>query len=388
MSYCQQCSPAGPLYICYEDMQIGAMLSANTLYYIYFKNLANDRVDKLTGVTDSGSTLTLEYDDLFDFAENTEYEFWVNQTDDETNREDFIIGRDENKCFNTKFMRGTKPVTPISTLSRGLYINGFDDILGNNLPELLMKNFFINKGINQPIFYLSNLLDSTSGRTAMRSLNTTLNNFGITKRAANVTKSVNAINLADPGTPAAYNAGCSTAAEKFTVFTNEVEWWKSNPYFASFDLFAADNENIYNFTVANNIENNAYFARCKDVAGVRSPEYIADWLVARHENLLLVDYVSTEKFNTYKGLSDGIKTQLQLIGDAAKRANKIQKMQILFASEGNNGDNMYTYYVANRNLINSFTTFKTAYDAWSYSNKSNINMVGQTIYAYDSIKSL
>ena len=389
MSFCTPCTNIGLLYICYDELEIGTVDNADTLYYIYFMSLANGFIVKYSATSDSNGLLTIESTGGFVLSENTGYEIWVNQTDDQSDKEEFQINGITNECFMTNFKRGVKP-TPTSTVQRSIYVS-LTGILGSATPTTNLKNWSVSKGITNPILYLAALLDNGTNRTSMRTLNTELNTLGITKRSANVTQSTNAINEADAGTPAAYNVGCTTAAEKFTNFSQEWEFWKSNPY-GDFATFKTNDLAIYNWCLANNVKYDIYVARCKDVAGVSTPEQVASWLVTYHDTIYLVDYVSTEKFNTYSGLSDGIKAQIQLFANAAKAAGKVQKMQILWASEGNvvSGvpTNMYTYFVANPTLIPAYNTFKVAYDAWIFANKTSINFLGQNIYAYDSIKSL
>lgn len=318
------------------------------------------------------------------------------------------------KRNNTQITRQRKPVVsdtftnnpPVVVANQRTIYVPLTGILGSSTPTNALKTWLSSKSITNPIFYVGSQLDDSSKRTAMRTLNTDLNTAGITKRSVNVTQSVNAINESDAGTPAAFNVGCATAAEKFTCFSQEWEFWKSNPY-GDFATFKANDLAIYNYCVANNIEYNIYVARCKDVSYVPAvivnnvvitpqvgfaPEEVALWLVQKHETIYLVDYVSTEKFNTYSGLSDGIKTQIQLFANAAKTAGKTQKMQILWAAEGNIVDgvptNMYTYFVANPTLIPAYNTFKIAYDDWNFSNKTSLNFQGQNIYSYTGIKDL
>lgn len=387
MSYCAPCTSFGEFIICDDEFVIGTVAQADTLYYVYFQNLSNQRVDKFEITSDGDGLLVLDNDAHLFLASDTMYDVWVNRTDDQSDRENITYESTTNTCLMGRFR---KTVSAPATLKKSIYVS-LTGILGSATPTNSLKTWLVNKGITNPIFYLAALLDNGTNRTSMRTLNSELNTLGITKRSANVTQSVNAINLADAGTPAAYNAGCATAAEKFNAFSQEWEFWKSNPY-GDFATFKTNDLAIYNYCQANSIEYNIYIARCKDVAGVSTPEQVADWVVAKHENIYLVDYVSTAKFNTYSGLSDGIKTQLQLIADAAKRANKVQKVQILWASEGNVVDgvptNMYTYFVANPTLIPAYNAFRTAYNAWSFANKTSINLNGQNIYAYDSIKSL
>jgi hypothetical protein len=270
-----------------------------------------------------------------------------------------------------------------------LYIDDFDAILSNSGAETTLKNFLVSKKVDNPIFYMGSLLGDSGNRTAMRAFNTSLNTALVTKRSVNVTTD-SAVD-GSTSSKSKFNEDCTTSAQRFTAFSQEWEFWKSNPY-GDFDTFKTNDLAIYNWCLANNVKYDIYVARCKDVAGVSTPEQVASWLVTYHDTIYLVDYVSTEKFNTYSGLSDGIKTQIQLFANAAKLAGKTQKMQILFASQGNvvSGvpTNMRTYFQANPTLTPAYTKFKNAYNAWSFTNKSNISFTGLNIYALEGVADL
>lgn len=279
-----------------------------------------------------------------------------------------------------------QPATPSE-----VYINGTTDILGNPSNTSSLNLYLNTKKINGVIVYLASLLDDAGKRASMRDLNTAWSSLGIANRSANVTQSVNAINIADLGTPGGFNTTCTTVGQKFTSMTSEIEWWKpTNPYFSNFDDFIADNILIYDFCQANNLKNNAYIARFKDGGGSRTAEYCADWCVAHYDVINLVDYVSTEKFITYKGLSDGIKTQLILMGEAAKRIGKVQKFNILFASEGNivSGvpTNMKTWFDSHPLILDSYDTFTSAYNSWTTNAKTGLKKSGQNIYAQEGLR--
>ena len=286
----------------------------------------------------------------------------------------------------------TNPITPTpapSTTKSGMYVNGFTATLPDNSLRAALKSFIEKKGFNFLIFYMGSLLDNSTNRTLMRAF---LSSLTVAKKGVNVTQSVNAINTSDAGTTAAYNVGCSNASEKFNLFVQEGEFWHANNYFNSFSEYAANSLLIYNYCVANNITYDTYLARCEDVAGVTPDADVATWIVQHSDTIHLVDYVNKTKFNTYKGLSDGIKAQIQLIANAANQEGKIQKINILWASEGNyvNGvaTNMRDVFVENPTLLPVFEMFKTVYDAWDFPNKSNISLTGQNIYGYNGIKDL
>ena len=281
--------------------------------------------------------------------------------------------------------------SPTTTTPFSLYIDGFDAILGNGTAENALKSFLLTKKITNPIFYMGSLLSSSGNRTAMRSYNTALNTAGIVKRSVNVTQAT-AVDTNDPASKASFNIGCSTAAEKFTNFRSEIEFYKSNPYVNSFAEFMTEANTIKAWTDANGVTYDCYYARAEDVSGAMTPTEVADYLVATFDTLCLVNYILPSKFATYGGFSPSIKTQFQLIADAAKKAGKVQKMDMIFAAQGNvvNGvpTNMRDFYVANPTLISSYNTAKSTFNAWTFTNKSSINFLSQTIYARTGVYDL
>jgi hypothetical protein len=385
---CSPCSKLSEIYICGEtSMEIGIVRSVSTVYYVYIQNIANENVVKYSATSDSNGLLTITNSNGFDLAENTFYEIWLNITNDENDREPFFVKGISNTCFSVKFSKGIAPDIP-AFINRQVYIDDFDTVLGNSPAENTLKSFLVNKGFQAPIFYLSNLLDNPINRTSMRALNLSLNGLGVTNRSANVIQSINAIDESNLGTPAGFNTTCSSNSEKFNHFTSEAEFWHNNGYYATFDEFAVDAQLTYDYCNNNGIIYDAYVSRCLDLSGIRTPEYVADWLVKHFDTILLENYISTASFLSNDGMTNHVKIQLQLLADAAYNNNKIQKVQILFASEGNTGINMGSYYNSYPTLTPSFTIFENAYNALSYSNKDSIDLNGQSIFAYQSLKNL
>ena len=283
----------------------------------------------------------------------------------------------------------TFKTTNVATVESGSYIDSFAGILASPSETTALINFQIAKNFTFSIFYMAALLDDSGNRTLMRAL---LSSISVDiKKGVNVTQSVNAINLSDAGTPAAYNAGCATDLEKFNMMSQEWEFWHANDY-GDFATFKTNDLAIYNYCQANGIQYNIYVARCKDYTGTFTDAEVAEWLVTYHEIIYLVDYVSTAKYNTYNGLSAGIQAQIQLIANAAKAVGKTQKVIILWASQGNivGGvpTNMATFFEANPTLIPAYNGFKSAYNEWNFTNRTSIQMLGQNIYAYTGIKDL
>jgi hypothetical protein len=292
----------------------------------------------------------------------------------------------QKKPITQPSINPSTPPTPTGT-KLGQYVNKLSEIIADNAKKTALKSFIVAKKLYFNIFYTGDVLSTSQNRTYMRTLLSEISGV----KGANVTKSINAINESDLSTPAGYNTTCTTAAEKFTMLSQEWEFWKTNTT-GTFEEFKTNDLAIYNYCQSNNLLYNIYVARCKDYQGIFEDAEVADWVVAYHDTIYLVDYISTEKYNTYKGLSQGIKDQIILIADAAKRANKIQNISILWASEGNlvNGvpTNMRTFFEQNKTLVPAYDGFIAAYKDFNFTNKLSVKFTGQNVYAYDSLKDL
>lgn len=352
--------------------------------------MATTRLDVFEVTSDNSGLITILIDGCF--AENTGYEIWINTTGVETDRDDFTNNSITNKCFIFQFM---KNATTRTTTFNGMYVNGFTGILGNTTEETKLKSFIAKKKMNDLTFYLATLFLDAGKRTSFRALATSLRIAGQTRIGSNVTKKENCIDNV-VGTEAHYNAECTNANQKINVFTQEGEPWHENDSFASFAEYKANDDLILAFCKANGITYDVYLARCRDVAGVATDDECADQAVL-HDTIFLVDYVSTTKFNTYSGLSQGIKDQLTLISAAAARwvnpdtlaVGKTQKVVILYASEGNDGANMATFFQSNPSLLPANDKFQLAYKNWNATAvKSRLAIGGQKIYGFNGIKNL
>lgn len=285
----------------------------------------------------------------------------------------------------------TFQTTNVVQIPFSLYIDDFDTILGNGTAETTLKDFIVEKNITQPIFYMGTLLSNSSNRTAMRAFNTSLNSVGIVERSANVTSAI-AVDEEDPSSKASFNIGCTTNAQKFTNFTEEIEIWKSNPYANNFTEYMAICDEIKTWCDENNVIYDVYIARCLDVAGITPPEEIADYIVATFNTILFVNYVSEAKFITYGGFSPSVIAQFQLFADAANRAGKVQKIKMLFCANGNvvNGvpTNMRSFFVANPTLIPAYNSAVSTYNSISLNNRDNLDFLGQAIYSLEGVADL
>jgi hypothetical protein len=291
-----------------------------------------------------------------------------------------------NPQYLSFFYSGQNTVPPAGFLS-GMYVNQFNTILGFPLMEADLLDFIASKNMNDLTFYMSTLLNTSGNRTAMRALVTQLKNAGQTRVFSNVTQADNCINESDPGTEASYNNGCANNTEKFTGFTQEWEFWNSNNPYGPFADFIPDDIAIYNYCQANNMTYDIYVSRLEDYIGTYSDAEVAEHVVAYHDTVHLVAYITESTYNNNKGLSQVRKDQLILLGTAALAADKVQDFTILWAANGNNDVNMRTWFESNPDL-NAYAGFKQAYDAWSHPAKAGLNLVGQKIYAYSGISDL
>lgn len=281
------------------------------------------------------------------------------------------------------------PQTPFFT-----YIDDMETILPSPSLTTELRAFEIEKQITIPIYYMGSLLSVSGNRTLMRALLSTNVTQGITTNGVNVTQASNAVDTENPASKASFNNGAANNSEKFTHFFEEIEFWKSNPYVTSFAEYQTQCDEIKEWTDSNGVTFCVYFARCRDCATVspQNPEDIATYLVDTFDTLMLVDYVDTDKFNRYNGLSPSIRAEIELIATAAKNAGVVKKLNVIFAANGNLVDdvptNMRSYFVANPTLLPAYNQMLSEYNNWDFDDKEFLDFQGMTIYSYSGISDL
>jgi len=302
----------------------------------------------------------------------------------------WLLFEQEQAIFNHQFsMMAFSPMGGGSNelgFQNGIYVNGFSSILGDSTSEDNLTNFISAKRIDDLTFYMGSLLDTSGNRTSMRSLVSQLHLGGQSRVFSNVTQAVNCIDTGNPGTEASYNNG-STPLERFDGFTQEWEFWNSSNPYGDFSDFLIDDIDIYNYCQANGMKYDIYVSRCEDYSGTYTDQQVADHLVQYHDQIHLVAYISEATYNLNKGLNSTRKTQLELIGNAAIGAGKVQKFNILWAANNNGGVNMRSWFVQNPNL-NAYAGFESEYNAWESPAKEGLELIGQKIYAYSGIYDL
>lgn len=100
MSICLPCNPLKAISLCTDSIIVGKAPLANTAYAVYFRCLANDRIDTYYVTSDASKFLTIVLPDGFPLASGLAYEVWVNEQGDSIDTQlDLIIGVTTATCY-------------------------------------------------------------------------------------------------------------------------------------------------------------------------------------------------------------------------------------------------------------------------------------------------
>lgn len=268
----------------------------------------------------------------------------------------------------------TTSTTPSLPSRRWLYVNDFTWVT-DAVKRAAFIAFCLAKKFNALAFYdLSSVCGSGAGRTAFAAFLGECDAAGLTLRTGVGQTNDGLINLANNASRAYFNANYSP---KLQGITREWEFWKSNPN-GNFAAFMAESNTASTYCIANNLLHIIYLARCKDVAGAYTPEQVADYVVATFDEVNLVNYCNEVKYIENGGISPGYLAQLVLLGDAARRAGKVVKINVLVASQGNVVDgvptNLGTYFASHSNYWDFMTLFASKYNAIEVKNAAGTNL--------------
>lgn len=104
-SICNPCTKLLPVDICATSIIIGHVPSANTIYNIWFRSLANGFTVGYTGTSDSNKLLGLSLPNGLALACGLLYEVWVNTSNYSQCGVPLIICDTTAECYSVEFER-------------------------------------------------------------------------------------------------------------------------------------------------------------------------------------------------------------------------------------------------------------------------------------------
>jgi hypothetical protein len=258
---------------------------------------------------------------------------------------------------------------------RGLYVDGFNTILGDTAKENNLLRWSQKNNFNVLTLYgLNYFLPNSSSYTSLASfILKAKSTYAITEvnatggSTANFTTNVNN-----------YNISRTNTAERFNWCNLEREFWNSDQTF-KYSYTVMQQTKLWGAAQNPTVKIEEYIGWIKDSAtapvnAVRESQ-IADSIVQVVDRLLIHDYQANINFSY-------IQPRLSILGQRAAAQGKVLNVVIIFSAES-----VFSgpYFTTN-NFINAFNIIKNANASATYAGKANINIVGYQLFDYSEGK--
>ena len=259
--------------------------------------------------------------------------------------------------------------TEANLLHKGLYVDRFQDILGDTAKENKLLRYVKSHDFNELSLYgLWEITNKPSKYSSLaRFISKARTNYGVTKISAthSTTKAFNECE--------AYNMGRNNESEKFDVFSIENEWWQTNP-----ECNYACNQNLVLHVKELKIQNKDNF----------DTEIYIGWLDAQNndyeEAKFLVDNLDKIAVHCYDNTPNFAytKERLLLLAKAAKELDKKPEILIIFSAEQEFMFKFFSKTHQNKNFITAFDDFITDLKKSNSSILLDLNFTGYKIFTY------
>jgi hypothetical protein len=267
----------------------------------------------------------------------------------------------------------SKPV--ISPAYRGLYVDGFNTILGDTAKENNLLRWASKNNFNVLTLYgLNYFLPNSSSYTNLASfIKKAKNTYAITEvnatggSTANFTTNVNN-----------YNSSRTNAIEKFNWCNLEREFWNSDQTF-NYSYTVMQQTKLWGAAQSPIVKIEEYIGWLRDSATapvntIRESQ-IADSIVKVVDRLLIHDYQANISFSY-------LQPRLSILGQRGAAQSKVLDVVIIFSAE----PAFSGPYFTSNNFVNAFNIIKAANTIATYAGKANINIVGYQLFDYSEGK--
>lgn len=256
---------------------------------------------------------------------------------------------------------------------RGLYVDGFDQILGNISKEDSLLGWCISNNINSISLYSLNAVLGDERYTSLaRFIRKARVTYGIGQVAAVRGSSANFTQNAS------YDASRTDLNERFTTYNLENEWWNNGPScdFSCYTSILQDMSRIAG-AASPRITREAYIGWFQNPRG--QDLHQAKTLVRSLDRILVHDYRVAPQFGY-------MQDRLSYIGKAAQSQNRIMDIIALFSAEPEFMQNYFSVAGQNHPFEDAYTEIVNQFNAATFPGKANIRIVGYQIFDYSFAK--
>lgn len=256
---------------------------------------------------------------------------------------------------------------------RGVYVDGFNRILGNTVLEDSLLNWCVSNNLNALSLY---------------DLNTVMGNERYTDLAlfmqkARVTYGINQI-AAVRGTAAnfqqnaSYDASRTNLNERFTVYNLENEWWNNGPS-CNFSCYTSILQAMSTKADAASpqITTEAYIGWFQNPTGqdLQQAKTLVRWL----DRILVHDYRPNPQFGY-------MQSRLSTIGKAAQSQNRTMDIIVLFSAEPEFMQDYYSVGGQNHSFDDAYADIVNQFNATNFTGKANVRLMGYQLFDYSLAK--
>lgn len=252
---------------------------------------------------------------------------------------------------------------------RGIYVDGFNGILGSKVQEDSLLNWCVSNNINALSLYDLNTIMGYERYT----------DLALFMQKARTTYGINQI-AAVRGTAAnfqqnaSYDASRTNLNERFTTYNLENEWWNNGPS-CDFTCYTSILKAMSNKAAAASpqITTEAYIGWFQNPTGqdLQQAKTLVRWL----DRILVHDYRTAPQFGY-------MQSRLSTIGKAAQSQNRTMDIIVLFSAEPEFMQNYYSVSGQNHSFDEAYTDIVNQFNAAIFTGKSNVRLVGYQMFDY------
>jgi methionine synthase II (cobalamin-independent) len=257
----------------------------------------------------------------------------------------------------------------VNLLHKGLYIDRFQDILGDTAKENKLLRYVKSHDFNELSLY--GLWEITNKPNKYPSLSKFISkartDFGVTKISA-THSTIKAFDECE-----AYNIGRNIESEKFDVFSIENEWWQTNP-----ECNYACNQRLIRHIKDLKTQNNDNFDTEIYIGwldALNNDYEEAKFLVNNLDKIAVHCYDSTPNF-------DYTKERLLLLAKAAKELNKKPEILIIFSAEQAFMFKYFSKSHLDNDFVSAYNDFVKDLKTSNSSILLDLNVTGYKIFTY------
>ena len=264
----------------------------------------------------------------------------------------------------------TTTSTTVTITYRGLYVDGFDSVLGNASEENSLLNWSVSNHFNALSLYDLNLIMGQPARVIQLAqfIEKTRNTFGIQQIAAIRGSSANFIQNAQ------YDSSQTNLNERFSVYNLENEWWNNGPT-CDFSCYTSILQTMK--TTAKNqtpaMTTEVYIGWFMNPAGQEL--YQANTLVSFLDRIMVHDY-QTSPHISY------MTSRLSFLGEAAMNQTRIIDVIVIFSAEPTFMGNYFNVTSQNYSFQDAYVDILNQFNATSFAYKDYVRLIGYQIFAY------